>query len=214
MNESLRPWHASGLYYVINEGEGAVPEKPDSASETAAPAAANVDAIASQEPPAAKTAQPTTANVPHSSSPSTGWLQLENGPQKHCHVIWTYWELGGDMLGTPSAARRAFLQQLIQLMRLPRGSIGFWPVCVPEGEQLVPDVSRFWQGVTRHGALHVCSFGEQATALLQSEAAKKAQPGNITLHAFPAVTEMAAQNAVAFVPTLLSLMQAHAIQLP
>lgn len=140
------------------------------------------------------------------------WQQLARRITGRSLAIWTYWELGRDLLGDPSPQRRNFLRQLIQTMRLPKGNIAFWPLAVPQGAELAPDVHCFWRGVSRYMAEQVFCFGPEARTALESAEASKAKQlyaptASITF--LPAVDSLAQQPAVGFMEHLLQLMQAH-----
>ena len=82
-------------------------------------------------------------------------------------MVWTYWELGADMCGTPSAARKKWLSKLIADLKLPKGTHAFWPVCLPEADadggsvlRANPDV--FWAGIRKLGARMLVVIGTDA----------------------------------------------------
>lgn len=90
-------------------------------------------------------------------------------------IVWTYAELGQDLLGVQSealAARRAFLGQLLKDMNNPAGTHTFWPVMLPQalpaqsGESFVPNADAFWSGMTKLGARAVVAMGEAAVQAL------------------------------------------------
>ena len=67
-------------------------------------------------------------------------------------VVWTYWELGLDLCGTPDPKRREFLQDLLKDLAHPPGTHSFWPVSLPGqggdgGQQLEANAPVFWEGV-------------------------------------------------------------------
>ena len=94
-------------------------------------------------------------------------------------IVWTYAELGQDLLGVQSeglAARRAFLGQLLKDMNNPAGTHTFWPVTLPQdpgqsgaqpsGAPFVSNADAFWTGVGKLGARAVVALGEPAVQAL------------------------------------------------
>jgi hypothetical protein len=86
-------------------------------------------------------------------------------------VVWTYWELGLDLCGTPAPKRRDLLQTLLQGLAYPVGTHSFWPAALPaqdeKGEQsLEASASFFWEGVKRLQGRVVLIMGEQALRAL------------------------------------------------
>ena len=82
-------------------------------------------------------------------------------------VVWTYWELGRDLYGTPDPQRREFLQELLQHLAHPPGTHSFWPLALPsrsgDGEQeLVANTPVFWEGVKLLRSRAVLIMGSQA----------------------------------------------------
>jgi len=65
-------------------------------------------------------------------------------------VLWTYWELGRDLSGTPDPQRRGLVMDLLQELAHPSGTHSFWPVALPgrgkDGE-LEANATVFWEGV-------------------------------------------------------------------
>jgi len=88
-----------------------------------------------------------------------------------CRTVWTYWDLGYDMGGMPSAARRELLGKIItklqDLAGWQKGCVTFWPVAALTAHgKLEADTERFWKGVSLTGASHVVVFGRRAFAAL------------------------------------------------
>ena len=92
-------------------------------------------------------------------------------------IVWTYADLGQDLLGVQSeglAARRAFLGQLLKDMNNPAGTHTFWPVSLPQGQagQVGPDIpflpnaDAFWSGLAKLGARAVVALGDPAVQAL------------------------------------------------
>lgn len=224
MNEALRPWFCSGLTHLLGSGD---PQQPPFFAPAPQPGA-----LPPSRPVAGATKQTTTrphhkppvpppAPVPSSKpTPPTQtagptepqWQELTKRIDRRSLAVWTYWELGQDLLGEASETRRCFLRQLIQTMRLPKGNIAFWPLAVLHKGQMHGNVHWFWRGVSRYGAEQVFCFGEPATALLDAEEGRKAWnllAPSVTVLRLPAVDELAQMPGIRFMDHLLELMQAH-----
>jgi hypothetical protein len=112
-------------------------------------------------------------------------------------TVWTYFNLGLDMLGleagaAPSAQRRTLFRTLIRGLGWPPGSITFWPMAAPaavgaaapasqrtrrpaaSGRAVVPapaaEPDLFWRGVAEIEARFVLCFGARALATVYSGA--------------------------------------------
>ncbi len=81
-------------------------------------------------------------------------------------VVWTYWSLGADMGGAPSAQRATLLRQIIGSLHLPKGTIAFWPVAMPAAAQdttsLIADPGLFLAGIKRLNPEQIITFGSKA----------------------------------------------------
>ncbi len=75
-------------------------------------------------------------------------------------AVWTYAELGTDLRGQASAARRAVLQGLIAALHMPRGSHAFWPYCLPADN--LPELDMFFTGLARFRPSSVLLLGDRA----------------------------------------------------
>ena len=81
-------------------------------------------------------------------------------------AVFAYLELGLDLCGQASDARRALFKDIAGALRRagwPAGAIAFWPLAAP-GPTGALDVDRtmFWRGVDRLGATTICLFGRPA----------------------------------------------------
>lgn len=92
--------------------------------------------------------------------------QLQSKVIAPCFSVWTYWELGEDLLGTPSQERRSALAGLMRELAWPKGSITFWPVAVPLEGGLRPFAADFRQAVNRIKPKLIIVFGKQAFSTL------------------------------------------------
>lgn len=229
MNESLRPWSSSGLTHFLGSGDAqqapffakaAQPARSPASRPDAGPKSQTTTRPQSRpsSPPAPKP-QPARSAETKPSAPFQApcpaepqWQELTKRIDRRSIAIWTYWELGQDLLGEASETRRRFLRQLIQTMRLPKGNIAFWPLAVLHQGQLQGNAHWFWRGVSRYGAEQVFCFGTPATDLLDGEEGRKAWhllAPSVSILRLPAVDELAQMPGVDFMDHLLKLMQAH-----
>ena len=82
-------------------------------------------------------------------------------------ILWTYHELGGDLLGAGGSDRGAFFKSLIGDLRLPKGSSVFWPSAMPvlnqDGSTRVEaNPTLYAAGVRRLNPQVIVVFGERA----------------------------------------------------
>lgn len=75
-------------------------------------------------------------------------------------MVWTYFELGLNKWLRPNPDRTRLFQNLIKLLNLPGGSVGFCPMSEPAGEVLVPRPEYFWESVRRIGSNLIGCFGD------------------------------------------------------
>lgn len=214
MNESLRPWHSGGLLHLLGPDDARrVEQESPTREQDAVEATVPSTDVGSNDATLQNNSESVHSTIPSGNETDAVWRRLEDIAPRRCQVIWTYWELGNDMAASPNVQRRMFLQNLIQLMRLPKGSIGFWPMAVPASGELTPSVERFWSGVKRHGALKVCCFGETASECLKGSSPDSGQPPGASLHHFPDIDELAGLPGYQFMPHLLHLFRVHDIRL-
>lgn len=230
MNESLRPWLNLGLLHVLGRApcrfEAAVlaqeedpsfqPVRNPSPTSPSTPCPSLADdrekAVPCPVPEQDTFSQPPPAAAAISNMKHPGWTRLAASIQRRSFVVWTYWELGQDLLGKASGVRRSFLKQLIQAMRLPKGNIAFWPLALPLDAGFELDLEWFWRGVSRYSAEQVCCFGDDARQHLASQDGARFQntfSPTLTVHYFPSVETLAAMPGQEFMEHLLLLMQIH-----
>jgi hypothetical protein len=79
-------------------------------------------------------------------------------------LIWTYWELGLDLCGTPDPQRRDLFQDLLRDLAHPPGTHSFWPPALPvrDGKEHVANAPVFWEGVRLLRGRAVIIMGTQA----------------------------------------------------
>ncbi len=82
-------------------------------------------------------------------------------------ILWTYHELGTDLLGAGSPERSTFFKSLIGDLRLPRGSSVFWPSAMPPTNQNAParleaNPAVYAAGVRRLNPQVMVVFGDKA----------------------------------------------------
>jgi hypothetical protein len=85
---------------------------------------------------------------------------------KPCSVLFTYRELGFDLTGKSSASRSKALREVIASLAWPKGTIGYWPIAIPEGDELHIDLANFWLAARLMQAKHIVCFGASSYDLL------------------------------------------------
>ncbi len=136
LSETMRPWHTAGLRFLFPD---------NSTCETTA------DSLCSD---------------PAAELPEEILQQLYAKVCTPCFSVWTYWELGEDLLLTPSQKRRTCLAALMRQLGWPKGSITFWPVAIPTENSVSPFVSLFWQTLAQIQPKLIVVFGRQAYSCL------------------------------------------------
>ncbi len=135
-----------------------------------------------QSPPPAPLSVPSTAQgqtKPDMSTQGQARLSLprEQWPQdwqarfhatKPARVIWTYWNLGHDLCGEASDARRHLLRKILAELKHPAGTHSFWPMALPQenSAELVPNIPVFWSGVRLLDARVLIILGDAAAKAL------------------------------------------------
>jgi hypothetical protein len=184
--ESLRALHGCGLRFVLRPPLGAEAASPDrlpaEPADAPQPSAAAPDlspAPAASDAASRRASRTwTSRSIVHQDDPAeTAWpapwdlyLARAAAPSR---TVWTYLELGRDMLaGTAGAtdmgagpevqARRGLFRNIIQNMAWPKGSVAFWPLAA-EGD---PEPELFWRGVDHLQAEAVVVFGRGGLAAL------------------------------------------------
>lgn len=197
--ESWLPWHEAGVRCLLRDpaAESARPAEDASLpSEAAEPLVSGDREIPAEparsvvrarppEPPRAP-ARPITADRPPQPAPpvpaefpteeaaDAPWPPpwdgfLAKAPPSP-RAVFAYLELGLDLGGQASDARRALFKDIAGALRRagwPAGAIAFWPLAAPgPAGALAPDRVMFWRGVDRLGATTVCLFGRPAWEVL------------------------------------------------
>ncbi len=89
---------------------------------------------------------------------------------KPARVIWTYWNLGHDLSGEASDARRTLLRKILTDLKHPAGTHAFWPLAMPNPAASVSGLEAhvpiFWSGVEQLGARVVVVLGADAAQAL------------------------------------------------
>jgi len=130
----LRPWHEAGLSFLYHAQSTALPPcdeyNPGPAAVSAhsqpsahTPKAAEKPAVSS-ETPSLPVEQPASMRLP------PPWQRMLERI-KPAPVIWTYAELGRDMLEQGHAARSNLLRRMLSELKLPLGSNTFLPLTLP-----------------------------------------------------------------------------------
>ena len=87
-------------------------------------------------------------------------------------MVWTYFELGLNKWLRPDPERTRLFKNLLDLLQLPMGSVGFCPMSEPAGDVLLPRPEYFWEAVRRIGATLVGCFGEPSFRALCPRASR------------------------------------------
>ena len=78
------------------------------------------------------------------------WPMFAAKSKPGCPLLWTYQELGLDLLGRGAPARSNIIKKIIATLKLPAGSSNFWPHSVPEqtpqGQEFKQELHFFEQG--------------------------------------------------------------------
>lgn len=142
LRESLRPWRQAGLEFFLLEGAVSTLAQPQQATS------------------AAKKPAPKPPVWPEP------WLALAKSLCRPARTVWTYPELGLDLGGQADPDRRRRLTELIRRLAWPKGSITYWPHAVWSGQDMVPDLAIFWQGLERIKPDLLVLFGQDMAKLI------------------------------------------------
>lgn len=220
--ERLRPWLESGVEYILRPGGGDGNARPSGFSESVSPPSEQSSAPVGQSfqpqvqpqaqpqvepqarPPRSVGRQPERATPrPENSSPSAPrtsvsafpepWATaLAKIPANH-KMVWTYMELGLDFGGQVDARRKALLGSLIRSLKLPAGTVGFWPASALVGGALQPNREFFWKGWRQWQTPHIVCFGEESLQTILPEA----DPGltthmmeSVMVHVLPSMPQL------------------------
>ncbi|WP_027183806.1 hypothetical protein [Desulfovibrio inopinatus] len=75
-------------------------------------------------------------------------------------VIWTYWELGLDLLGKGDPRRGALWRNLRSMVQWPPGFLGFWPLSALQGGTLEAAPQKFLSGIESINPRYILVFGK------------------------------------------------------
>ncbi len=91
-------------------------------------------------------------------------------------VLFSYFALGLDLYGKADPKRRDILKKIILNDLSQAGNtFSFWPVALPENEELVSNPQAFWQGIRQLNARGLVLFGEKSVQA--AGITEKALPG-------------------------------------
>ena len=189
MAELLRPWNTAGITHFLITDERTASDLPKEAQiadheqafqeqyqETFEPKAERPGTPLAPPPstlfPATpqklspeKTAIPQSPSdipdIPPAQWPQ-GWSSLLD-KTRPAPIVWSYPELGADLMGQGSKKRSQYLRSLIGSLNLPKGSNAFWPLVLPEtvendNQQSVPGLY-FKLGLQRLKPKAILFFG-------------------------------------------------------
>jgi len=122
-----------------------------------------------EAPPVARRTQSPPRNIQEISWPAVWRDRLAK--TRAAPVVWTYWELGLDLCGTPDPKRRELFQELLRDLAHPTGTHSFWPPALPgqdgkEEHTLEANAPVFWEGVKLLRGRAVMIMGEQVLRAL------------------------------------------------
>ena len=132
-------------------------------------------ARATAQQPASPGARPRPeAHAPQAASCPADWPAAWRERLKKTRtapVVWTYWELGRDLCGTPDPKRRELLQELLRDLGHPPGTHSFWPMALPaqngdDEQELEANIPLFWEGIKLLHSRAVMIMGSQALRAL------------------------------------------------
>lgn len=144
--------------------------------------------LSSATKPEAKTsaqpARPAARTPAFTAAPFEEWPKIWQDQFKKTargKLIWTYWQLGSDLLGLAGedsegrGQRSDFLRKVIQELAQPKGTHTFWPMALPdENGQYTANPVLFWSGVEALQCRAVVMLGSAAAVPLVP--GKKLQP--------------------------------------
>ena len=205
LNESLRSWGANGLSHILCKDP--VPARSQTAPAT--PSGQKVRPKPVRTPPPRTLPPPRT--VPH---PGPAQGHAESSPEIPAPVqallnrtaipsftLWTYWEFGPDIQGTPDPGRqrlwRDMLKALHDRLRWPKGSIAFWPISTLRDGRVEADLDLFMYGVRRIMPVYVFCFGKQGFQTLfpgREYSAGRFTRGPLSIQVLPGPEEMLPDN--------------------
>lgn len=209
MEESLRPWQENGIGHILCKEP-----VPASGEHRPRPVRARTgsgqgEARPTPGPPVRQVSPPprTGPGIPTAAPDVT---QPELPPAYAAHLnrttipsftLWTYWEFGEDLLGSPDPHRQALWRGMLKALhdRLgwPRGSIAFWPLTMIRDGNATPDLELFMYGVRRIKPVYLFCFGRKAFEVLlpnREYAAGRYTRDHLSIQVLPGPEEMLPDN--------------------
>ncbi len=186
-NPAQNPWQQTAARPAMPTHTG---EQAGVQAQNRQPAYASAHQVHTPAPRVAQGTAPAThssqtfapASGPTSGPASASPFPVEHWPQawqerlrltKPARVIWTYWNLGHDVSGEASDARRALLRKILGDLKHPAGTHSFWPVALPTQAKhahastaLEANIPAFWAGAEHLGARVIIILGDAATQAL------------------------------------------------
>lgn len=173
-------WQMAGIQHLLDFPAPSPPKTFAEPAISAVPAALSPSSPARQPAPAT----PLPSPKPHKQKATHShqepefpppwdacWQKVYRDQRPALSIVWTYFQLGHDLLHAPDPSRRRVLGQLIGSMPWEKGTVRFWPVAVPHDNRLVVNVGLFWRGLRALGAKTVCCFGGECRSLFAKELA-------------------------------------------
>lgn len=162
----LQAWHLAGLASVMFEQDSTL----DRLVGESWPELSSAFGQAEKD-----NARPTAKNSPsglpghpgYRRIPATGWpepWQKAFAKSRPAPIVWTYAELGEDLLLMGSPMRSQILRTIISTLDLKKGRSAFWPITVPSltGKTAPANMDIFHSGLDELGARLLICFGKKA----------------------------------------------------
>ncbi|MHC1712923.1 MAG: hypothetical protein AB9872_12330 [Solidesulfovibrio sp.] len=146
--ERLRVWQQAGVHYFY------LPEQAETTG----------DGVA-ERPELSDKAEPDVLADP--SVWPDPWTAIFAKAPTRPRIVITYFELGLDLTGQADPRRGALWRKLIVDLGLSgKNTVAFWPVALPEEDQLIPRIDIFLAGLARLAPGVLAIFGTQAAKVV------------------------------------------------
>ncbi|MFP4212546.1 MAG: hypothetical protein ACLFRL_00395 [Desulfohalobiaceae bacterium] len=104
--------------------------------------------------------------------PPEPWLGVWNSISRlPCPLLWTYQELGPDLLSPGQTQRQELFAKICRHMEVPADCIVFWPLSEHARQGTKARLDIFWQGVRLIKPRYLLVFGQQAMHVLYPDLA-------------------------------------------
>jgi hypothetical protein len=117
------------------------------------------------------------------------------------HFLWTYPQFALDLMHDDLTPRKKLVKDIVYnlhtLLHWPKGSITYWPLLIPKGNRLLPDLELFIHGLKHINPLYILCFGETAFKVIFPDhtfCVGKFNYNNIIVQTFPDLDELLPDN--------------------